>query len=68
MYEAQQQEKDQDKRRALVQQMGEIILAGTANPYINWSRKYWAVNHKIQNFNFTAEGRAWEHVWCDPTC
>jgi peptide/nickel transport system substrate-binding protein len=68
VYEAQQREKDQDKRRALVQQMGEIILAGTANPYINWSRKYWAVNHKIQNFNFTSEGRAWEHVWCDPTC
>ncbi len=68
VYEAQQQESDQDKRRALVQQMGEIILEGTANPYINWSRKYWAVNHKIQNFNFTAEGRAWEHVWCDPSC
>ena len=68
VYEAQQRESDQDKRRALVQEMGDLILAGTANPYLNWSRKYWAVNHKIQNFNFTAEGRAWEHVWCDPAC
>ncbi len=68
VYEAQQQEKDQDKRRALVQEMGDLILEGTANPYLNWSRKYWAVNHQIKNFNFTAEGRAWEHVWCDPAC
>ena len=68
VFEAQQREGDQDKRRALVHQMGDLIQEGTANPYLNWSRKYWAVNHQIQNFNFTAEGRAWEHVWCDPAC
>ena len=68
VYEAQQREPDQEKRRALVQQMGELIEAGTANPYIYWSRKYWAVEHRIQNFNYTGEGRAWEHVWCDPAC
>ncbi len=68
IYEAQQQEGDQDKRKALVQKMGEVILADTANPYVYWSQKYWAVEHRIQNFNFTGEARTWEHVWCDPAC
>ncbi len=68
IYEAQQHEGDQDKRKALVQKMGEAILADTANPYVYWSQKYWAVEHRIQNFNFTGEARTWEHVWCDPAC
>jgi len=58
VYEAQQRESDQDKRRALVQEMGDLILEGTANPYLNWSRKYWAVNHKIQNFNLLATSKS----------
>jgi len=58
VYEAQQRESDQDKRRALVQEMGDLILEGTANPYLNWSRKYWVVNHKIQNFNLLATSKS----------
>jgi len=67
-FEAQQQELDQDKRKVLAQKMGDTILVDSGNPYVYWSRRYWAVEHRIQNFNFTSEGRAWEHVWCDPAC
>jgi ABC-type transport system substrate-binding protein len=67
-FEAQQVEADQEKRKALVHEMGATMLADSPNPYIYYSRRYWAVEHRIQNFNFTNEGRAWEHVWCDPAC
>ncbi|MCH7713473.1 MAG: hypothetical protein IIC99_07605 [Chloroflexi bacterium] len=68
LYEAQQRESDQEKRKVLVQKMGAAMLADSASPYIYYSRRYWAVENRIQNFNFTSEGRAWEHIWCDPAC
>lgn len=44
VYEVQQQEANQDKRRALVQELGNLILEGTANTHLNcnplWLTRY----------------------------
>ena len=68
LFDQQVREPDADKRRALVQEMGDIRDAHSANPYIYWVDRHHGVEHRIQNFNFTYQGMRWEHVWCDPAC
>jgi ABC-type transport system substrate-binding protein len=67
-FDQQVQEPDPDKRRAIVQEMGDIRDAHSANPYIYWQDRHHGVEDLIQNFHFTCQGMRWEHVWCDPAC
>ena len=65
----QMREQDQEKRKAILADMSELVInEDHSNPYLFWANHHHAVNHKIQNFHMTIQGRAWEHVWCDPTC
>ena len=68
LFDQQVREPDQEKRKAIVQEMGRIAYEGSANPYIYWVDRHHGVEHRIQNFNFTYQGMRWEHVWCDPAC
>ncbi len=68
LFEQQVREPDQEKRKAIVQEMGRLAYEGSANPYIYWVDRHHGVEHRIQNFNFTYQGSRWEHVWCDPEC
>ena len=68
LFDQQVRESDQDKRRAIVNQMAEVAQELTAYPYLYWEDAHWGVEHRIKNFNFTYQGMRWEHVWCDPDC
>jgi ABC-type transport system substrate-binding protein len=65
----QMRELDQEKRASILAEMSELVInEDHSNPYLFWANHHHAVNHKIQNFHMTIQGRAWEHVWCDPSC
>ena len=68
LFDQQVKEPDQEKRKAIVHEMGRIAYEGSANPYIYWTDRHHGVEHRIKNFNFTYQGSRWEHVWCDPEC
>ncbi len=68
LFEQQVREPDQEKRKAIVQEMGRLAYEGSANPYIYWVDRHHGVEHRIQNYNFTYQGMRWEHVWCAPGC
>ena len=68
LFDQQVREPDQEKRKAIVHEMGRIAYEGSANPYIYWTDRHHGVEHRIQNYNFTYQGMRWEHVWCDPDC
>ena len=68
LFDKQVREVDQEKRKAIVQEMGRIAQLNPGNPYIYWVDRHHGVEHRIKNFNFTYQGSRWEHVWCDPAC
>ena len=68
LFDQQVRESDQDKRRAIVNQMAEVAQELTVYPYLYWEDAHWGMDHRIKNFNFTYQGMRWEHVWCDPDC
>ena len=68
LFEQQVKEPDQEKRKAIVQEMARIVQEHTASPYLYWTDRHHGVEHRIQNYNFTYQGMRWEHVWCDPEC
>ena len=72
LIELQGQELDTDKRRAMVQEVDDILLQGD-NTVVGafWFNRGWVSNLRIQNFHPTASGQiqfGWEHLWCDPAC
>ena len=69
LYEKQMREPDQQKRKVLINRIADTLYdAGGATATIYWVMRHHPVEHRIQNFNFTVDGRTWEHVWCDPAC
>ena len=69
LQDLQMRELDQEKRYAILQEMSDLVINDDhSNPYLFWANHHHAVNHKLQNFHMTIQGRAWEHVWCDPSC
>jgi ABC-type transport system substrate-binding protein len=65
----QMRELDQEKRKVILAEMSDLVInEDHSNPYLFWANHHHAVNHIIQNFHMTIQGRAWEHVWCDPSC
>jgi len=69
LQDLQMREPDQEKRKAIVAEMSDMVINDDhSNPYLFWANHHHAVNHIIKNFHMTIQGRAWEHVWCDPGC
>ena len=69
LQDLQMRELDQEKRYEILQQMSDLVINDDhSNPYLFWANHHHAVNHKLQNFHMTIQGRAWEHVSCDPSC
>lgn len=69
LYEKQMREPDQQKRKLLINRIEDTLYdAGGATATIYWVMRHHPVEHRIQNFNFTVDGRTWEHVWCNPGC
>ena len=72
LIELQRKELDTDKRRAMVQEVDDVLLQGD-NTVVGafWFNRGWVSNLRIQNFHPTASGQiqfGWEHLWCDPAC
>ena len=69
LFDKQMRQPDREKRKVLVNQLEDVLYeAGGATATLYWNMRHWPVEHRIQNFHFTLEGRTWEHVWCDPAC
>ena len=69
LQDLQMREPDQEKRKVITAEMSDLVINDDhSNPYLFWANHHHAVNHKIKNFHMTIQGRAWEHVWCDPDC
>ena len=69
LFDKQLHEPDPEKRKVLLTQLADTLYGGgSATATLFWNTRHWPVEKRIQNFNFTLEGRTWEHVWCDPVC
>jgi peptide/nickel transport system substrate-binding protein len=68
LFDQQVREPDQEKRKAIVHKMGDIVEMHAANPYIFWWDRHHIVEERIQNYHYTYQNYHWEHVWCDPAC
>ena len=58
LFEQQVREPDQEKRKAIVQEMGRLAYEGSANPYIYWVDRHHGVEHRIQNYQLHLPGDA----------
>jgi len=70
LYELQQRELDQTKRRAYVDEVSNIILKGEGPSIypLYWTPRYWMVNKKIKNFHMVGTVNAMvknEHLWLE---
>ena len=69
LFDKQLHEPDPEKRKVLLTQLADTLYdGGSATATLFWNTRHWPVANRIQNFNFTLDGRTWEHVWCDPAC
>ena len=69
LFEQQMREPNQEKRKALVNQIEDTLYNGaSASAVIWWTMRHQPVDNRIQNYHFTDNGMTWEHVWCDPAC
>ncbi len=69
LFDKQLHEPDPEKRKVLLTQLADTLYdGGSATATLFWNTRHWPVENRIQNFNFTLDGRTWEHVWCDPAC
>ena len=72
LFDAQKQEPDREKRKALVLEAAEILLnKDNAYPALMWEMRHWPVYNKIQGFNVHPSIYAHlkhEEIWCDPAC
>jgi peptide/nickel transport system substrate-binding protein len=69
LFEQQMREPNQEKRKALVNQIEDTLYNGaSASAVIWWTMRHQPVDYRIQNYHFTDNGMAWEHVWCNPAC
>ena len=72
LYDTQARERNEEKRRALVQEANDILLnVDNVYPGILWEMRHWPVHDSIQGFNVHATIYAHlkqETIWCDPAC
>ena len=68
-FDQQTRELDQEKRKALVQEAGRIMLEDdTVFAGISWRQPHWPVEERIQGFTGYHQNSKHEHIWCDPAC
>ena len=72
LFSLQQQEKDLDKRLAILRQVADLWLDDAPLADINWTTSSFQLHKKIQNWNphpsIYASSMMHEHIWCDPAC
>ena len=71
IFDLQTREQDQDKRRELVLEAGDILMVDSPAVGLYWSLRNWYVDNRIQNFNVPSTPHnqlKFEHLWCDPAC